>query len=88
MARGRRRGLKYGAELTMFVLYIGSLFEPVIFLNEILPGKKRRAERKGVRWRGSPPLPYPRPRTTHVITHARGPVCQGEGQIRRGPLQF
>lgn len=33
---------KYRARLTMFVLYIGSLFtEPVIFLNEILPGPVR-----------------------------------------------
>lgn len=35
--RGVEGSLKYRAELTMFVLYIGSLFEPVIFLNEILP---------------------------------------------------
>lgn len=36
--------LKYRARLTMFVLYIGSLFtEPVIFLNEILPGPVREA---------------------------------------------
>lgn len=36
---GQRRsvdGFKYRADLTMFVLYIGSFFEPVIFLNEIL----------------------------------------------------
>lgn len=33
---GRVRGLKYRVWLTMFVLYIGSLFEPVISLNEIL----------------------------------------------------
>ena len=35
--RGVEGRLKYRAQLTMFVLYIGSLFEPVIFLNEILP---------------------------------------------------